>query len=63
MILKGEKNGELEPKISYFHDRLGNDLGNVLVTDDVFKLISEFEVKVKLVFRVCLLCFKSDLRR
>ncbi|PAV12499.1 hypothetical protein ASJ81_20325 [Methanosarcina spelaei] len=46
--LEGRKNGEHEPKISYYHDRLGNDLGNVLVTDDVFKMLSDYEVKVNM---------------
>jgi hypothetical protein len=46
--LTGRKNGELEPKISYSHQTLANELGNVHVTDDVFKMISELEVKVNL---------------
>jgi len=46
--LEGRKNGELEPKIAYFRRYLANKEGNELVTDDVFKLISEFEVKVNL---------------
>lgn len=45
---EGRHNGELEPKISYYHDLLGNDMGNVLVNNDVFKMISEFEVEVNI---------------
>jgi hypothetical protein len=45
---EGRHKGELEPKVSYSHDLLGDDMGNVLVTNDVFKTISEFEVKVNL---------------
>jgi hypothetical protein len=45
--LEGRHKGELEPKISYYHCNLAKE-GNVLVTDDVLKLISDFEVKVNL---------------
>lgn len=46
--LEGQRNGELEPKISYFHRSLASKEGNILVTDDVFNLLSEFEEKVNL---------------
>lgn len=46
--LEGRRNGEIEPKIAYFHDRLGSKNGNILVTDDVFKMISEYEKKVNM---------------
>ena len=45
---EGRHNGELEPKISYYHDLLGNDMGNELVNNDVFKMLSEFVVKVNM---------------
>ena len=43
---EGRLKGELEPKISYFHSGLANIEGNVLVTDDVFKMLSEYEKKI-----------------
>lgn len=46
--LEGRKNEEPEPKISYYHRSLGNGEGNVLVSDDIFKILSDYEVKVNL---------------
>lgn len=46
--LEGRENGEIEPKISYFHRSLANEEGNVLVSDDIFKLLSDYELKVNL---------------
>lgn len=45
---EGRINGELKPKVSYSHSNYKTEDGNRLVTDDVFKLLSEFEVKVNM---------------
>ncbi len=37
---------ENEGKISYYHSLLGKEKGNVLLTDDVFKELSDYEIKV-----------------
>lgn len=46
--LEGKMKGELEPKISYSHLSLANKFGNTHVTDDVFKMLKDFEVNVNL---------------
>lgn len=46
--LDGRKKGELEPKIDYFHRNLADKKWNTFVTDDIFKLLYDYEVKVNL---------------
>lgn len=46
--LAGRRNNGIEPKVAYFHSCLGKEVGNELVTDDVFKTLSEYETKVNL---------------
>ena len=46
--LERRKKGELEPKISYFHRSLADKEGNILVAEDIFKTLSDYEVKVNL---------------